>query len=284
MGCLVSSEISQHLAECRIRIPSFVQSHYAWPGAFELNRLAFGRDILVAPFNFLMGFPNFVLQFLSLLLNLIGAKRLSSGLAGIHLGLPTRVQQVIREKVLLDLLCLPVACGPGSDSLRRQLRVAAEQPVTTYIRTRNVAADITAGTLAALLGLLTLSQFTPGSISVGTTVAKLVANQQAASEFFLGETLGHYYYGLFPVSPTLFTLALVMLSVIAIIAVVAAFSGLLHDPVQAVSGIHRRRLEQMLDAIARSCDDSTGAVYRPRDTFYGRIYDAIDWLKGLLSF
>lgn len=296
--CISSHETSQYFAACRLRIPAFIQAHYAWPGALGLNRQAFGRDILVAPFNFLMGFPNFVLQLLSLLLNLFGAQRLSARLAGIHLGLPTRVQEVLRERVLRELLDLPSSCQPcpgfasgsgsgpgsGSGSIRQQVRVAAEQPLSTYIRTRNVAADITAGTLAAIMGLLILSQFTPGSISVGTTLAKLLAHQQAAADFFLGETLGRLYYGVFPVSPSLFILGLVMLGVIAVIAVVAAFSGLLHDPLQTATGIHRRRLEQMLDAIERSCDDADAEIYRPRDSFYGRIYDAIDWLKGLLSF
>lgn len=152
-----------------------------------------------------------------------------------------------------------------------------------YVQTRNVAADITAGTLAAILGLTLLHQFTPGSFSAGTAIAQIVAKQQAASGFVLGETLGHFYYTLFPVSPPVEIIAVTVLLVMVTIALVAAFSGMLHDPIQKFTGIHQRRMNKLLDAIEKNATQSLPKGYRPKDTFVGRIYDLIDWIKGLLS-
>ena len=75
-----------------------------------------------------------------------------------------------------------------------------------------------------------------------------------------------------------------MLLVMIVSAVVAAFSGIIHDPIQTAAGIHHRRLNQMLDAIEASAIESQGKGYRPKDTFFGRVFDLIDWVKGVLSF
>lgn len=76
----------------------------------------------------------------------------------------------------------------------------------------------------------------------------------------------------------------VLLVVMTTLAVAAAFSGVLHDPIQTVTGIHRRRLNQLLDAIEASVNQSVGKGYRPKDPFFGRVYDLVDWLKALVSF
>ncbi|GJL83335.1 MAG: hypothetical protein DHS20C01_29690 [marine bacterium B5-7] len=75
-----------------------------------------------------------------------------------------------------------------------------------------------------------------------------------------------------------------MFLVVTVIAVVAAFSGFIHDPLQAVTGLHKRKLNRLLDAIEASATDANVKNYRPKDTLIGRIYDLVDWAKGLMSF
>lgn len=274
-------QVAVHIDACRARIPGFVEVNFAWPGAWRLSRRAWGTDILVAPFNFLMGFPNFLLRLLALLAGVVGAGEASRRLACAHLGLPTVVQRVLTARLMGDLLDVADPPGGARDAVRAHLAAAAREAVQIYVQTRNVAADITAGTLAAVLGLTLLHQFTPGSISVGSALARIAAREQAVSEFLLGEGLGRVYYALFPVNPSLGILAAVLLLVMALVAVVAAFAGIVHDPIQTWTGTHRRRLERLLDAIQAAADDPAGPGYRPRDTFVGRVYDLIDWIKGV---
>jgi uncharacterized membrane protein len=186
--------------------------------------------------------------------------------------------------LMTDLLDLSENTGDENEPVRERLAGAAREPVRIYVQTRNVAADITAGTLAALIGLVLLHQFTPGSISAGSALAHVVAKEQAVSEFAFGEILGRLYYAVFPVSPSLTIIVLALLLVMVVIAVVAALSGIIHDPIQTAAGIHRRRLNRMLDAIEASAIEPQAKGYRPKDTFFGRVYDLIDWFKGLLSF
>ncbi|MEW8537326.1 MAG: DUF6635 family protein [Candidatus Thiodiazotropha endolucinida] len=281
---VIQGQLVSYIEACRQRIPTFVNRHFSLQGAFQLNRLALGGDILVAPFNFLMGLPNFLLRLIAMLFELLGAHRLARRLLKIHLGLPTRVQQALSTHLYTDLLMLSHHHEDADKRLRQLLHQSAREPLRIYVQTRNVAGDITAGTLAAILGLILLNPFTPGSFSAGAAIAHLVASEQAASEFFLGETVGRFYYALFPVNPPIGIVMLTVLVVMVTIALVAAFSGMLHDPIQKRTGIHQRRLNQLLDAIEKSACQSLAKGYRPKDTFVGRIYDFIDWVKGLLSF
>jgi hypothetical protein len=277
-------QVSSHIDVCRQRIPEFIGENYSWCGAFNLNRIAWGTDVLVAPFNFFMGFPNFVLRLLAVALEFIGARNVAKRLLRIHLGLLTTVQKTLTAKLMADLLDLPPNPEEATDRLRRIICLAAREPLKIYVHTRNVAADITAGTLAALTGIVLFNQFTPGSISAGSTLAHIVAKEQAVSEFALGDLFGRWYYTVFPVSPSPTVVIVVFLVVMATIAVVGAFSGIIHDPIQTLTGIHRRRLNRLLDAIEASAKQSIGKSYRPKDMFFGRVYDLVDWVKGILSF
>jgi len=280
----LQQRVAAHVEACRQRIPEFVGRNYRWPGAFHLGLQAWGTDILVAPFNFLMGLPNFLLRVLAALLDLLGARKAARRLLRAHLGLPTRVQKTLTARLMTDLLDLPVDPEGDRDPVRRGVALAAREPLKVYVQTRNVAADITAGTLVALLGILLFNRFTPGSISAGSSLAQALAREQAVSEFALGEHLGRLYYGLFPVHPSPAVVIAALLLAMAAIAVVAAFSGIVHDPIQTWTGIHQRRLNRLLDAIMESASHANAKGYRPKDTFVGRLYDLLDWIKGLLSF
>ncbi len=276
-------QIIEYIGACRQRVPAFIDSHYSVRGAFRLNRRAWGRDVLVAPFNFLMAIPNFILAIISVVLDLVGARRPARWLHAHHLGLRTAVQQKLESELMHCLLELPAAPGPADAAVRELARQAAREPLAIYLRTRDIAGEITAGLLAAVVGLTFFSQFTPGSISAGTVFAQAFAREQAVSNFLLGDFLGGLYYDLFPVQPSLTVVLLSILVVILTLAVVSAFAGILHDPVQRWLGIHQRRLHGLLDAIEaamRNPRDERG--YRPRDTFYGRIQDLLDWVRGLL--
>jgi hypothetical protein len=276
-------QLSEHMDGCRQRIPAFVEATFSWSGALQQSGQAWGTDILVAPYNFLMGFPNFLLQLLAVLVEVFGARKSARWLRHRHLGLPTRVQRTLTAKLMADLLDIPPQPPGFLDPVRHLVATAAREPVRIYVQTRNVAADLTAGALAVGAGLALFHQLTPGSISFGSQIAQVVAREEAVSTFVLGDTLGRLYYGLFPVSPSPGIIVLALLLIMAATAVVAAFSGVIHDPIQTVTGIHRRRLNRLLDAIEASLGQGGGDGYRPKDTFFGRVYDLVDWIKGVLS-
>ncbi len=282
-----AGQLEHYMAGCRKRVPLFVDAHYSAQGAFRLNRHAWGRDLWIAPVNVLSGLPNFFLALFAVVLDLLGFRRQACWVRERPLGIRTTVQQVLSQALFTELLdLLPVRAGAdGCDPVRALARRAAPQPVAIYLHTRNVAADLTAGLLAAIVGLLVFSQFTPGSLSAGAVIAEGWAREQAVSGFLLGEFLGNVYYDFFPVEPSRTQWLISVLAAVLTLSVVSAFAGFVHDPVQRRTGLHQRRLIGLLEAIERAMrDPGTGPGYQPKDPFVGRLHDLADWLKGLMGF
>lgn len=88
-----------------------------------------GTDVFVAPFNFVMRFPNFVLRVLAVFLDSFGARKAAQWLLRRHLGLPMTVQKTPTAKLMVDLLDLPANPEDATDHLRHLVACAAREPV-----------------------------------------------------------------------------------------------------------------------------------------------------------
>jgi hypothetical protein len=268
---------------CHQRVPALVDAHFSLRGTISLHRHALGWDLLIAPVNFLLGLPNFLLRLLALVLGLLRMQRASSALWRMNLGFTTSVQRTLRKHLEDDLLALPALDNTEKQSCARRISFAAEDALQNYLHARNAVADLTAGTIALLVGFVVFQQFTPGSVSAAAAIAQAAEKHAAIQDFMLGDTLGTLYYTAFPPQITGVTLLTTYLFVGAVIAFLTAFAGLLHDPLQSALGIHRRRLHRLLHVIEAKATASTGGDYRPRSFFMARIYDLVDWVKGWLS-
>jgi hypothetical protein len=301
----IRSGIKRYFDDCRARIPTFIDRHFHYPGAIATNQMALGWDMLRAPINLLWA-PVYALV---CLLKILVPKR--TGLMWLHslanhvpAGLTTRVQQHISHLILVDLL----NNGQQSSILEGYLIAALEEvyerhtckPVdhqrfstlieplvadalSQYRMTRTASADITNSILCTVLGAFAFQKFTPGGIGLGVVLATMLATTLAAHDFILGETLGSWYYSWFPPEPSLATMASVMVAVMGSLAAFAAFSGVIFDPAQAAVGLHRRRLNKLLDHLQRDVTISTQSSFRPKDLFVARILDMFDMIKtGLL--
>jgi hypothetical protein len=268
---------------CHERVPALVDAHFSLRGTLNLHRHALGWDLLIAPVNFLLGIPNFLLRLLALALGLLRMQRASSALWPMNLGFTTSVQRTLRKHLEDDLLALPALDSTDQQSCARRVSIAAEDALRSYLHARNAVADLTAGTLALLVGFVVFQQFTPGSVSTSAVIAQAAETRVAIQDFMLGDTFGALYYAAFPPEVTGVTLLTTYLFVGVAIAFLTAFAGLLHDPLQSALGIHRRRLHRLLDVIEASATTPTGGDYRPRSFFLARIYDLADLVKGWLS-
>ena len=152
------SHYQPYIQECRARIPEFVSNQFGLQGAVGLNRHAWGRDILIAPFNFFMGLPNFLIKLLALVFSVFNLHQPSRWLSSLHLGIKTHVQSKLANSLMSEVFVFDRLAPQRQLPLTEVL----EKPVETYLQTRNIAADITAGTIAAVIGLFLFSQFTPG--------------------------------------------------------------------------------------------------------------------------
>ncbi|WP_432695863.1 DUF6635 family protein [Marinobacterium sp. YM272] len=301
----IHAGVERYFNDCRARVPAFIRRHFHYPGAIATNRVALGWDMLRAPANLLWA-PVYAL---ACLVKALSKKRqglswLYRGAERVPAGFTTRVQQQISDLIFVELLndgkegqllenylveALEAlyarhACEAADHrQFIRAIEPLVADALSQYRVTRTASADITNSISCTVLGAFAFQKFTPGGIGLGVVLASMLAKTLAARDFILGETVGHWYYGWFPPEPSWTVTAGVMLAVMGALAGFAALSGMIFDPIQAVTGMHRRRLHKLLDHLERDVTRSTKSSFRPKDQFVARILDAFDLIRtGLL--
>ena len=295
-----------YFADRRARVDSFVTRHFSLRGTLRLHRGAVGWDILKAPLNLSLTLPQLLLHLTASLIKRAGAPGLARALDRSIL-LPTSVSREIEWLIVTELLELPFiqgarestrdalsdailadpaveqaveqasgqASGQGTDPAFRERLARA---VKTYGATRVAAAEITTGFVSLSAGALALNKLTPGAASLGPALAAIVAQQAAVAAFPLGGWLGGVWYGLFPVSPKLGLVVTTTVSLMAALAVFAAFAGIVFDPIQRALGLHRMRLQRMIEALERSFFDPKSRAFAVHDHYVARLLDVFDLL------
>ena len=117
---------------------------------------------------------------------------------------------------------------------------------------------------------------TPGMISLASPLAEMRAQADAVAGFPLGSGLGRLYYGVFPVSLPIWQVVLTGVFLAVLGALVTTFAGILADPLQVLTGTHRRRLARMFDRLDR--DENTGVA---REHLLARLGDLSDLALSL---
>ncbi len=303
----IRSGIARYFADCRARVPAFIDRHFHYPGAMATNRMALGWDMLRAPINLLWA-PVYALACLVKILvrNRAGLKWLHNLADRVPAGFTTRVQEHITSLIQRDLLnngqatslregnllesylieaLEAVYARHSSEPVDHQQFIKLIEPVVAdalsqYRITRTASADITNSISCTVLGAFAFQKFTPGGIGLGVVLASMLAKTLAARDFILGETIGGWYYSVFPPEPSLTTTASVMVAVMAALAAFAALSGVISDPIQAAIGLHRRRLHKLLDHLERDVSLSTQSSFRPKDQYVARILDTFDMIRS----
>ena len=291
--------------QCREALPGFIDRHFRYPGAIQTNRVAIGWDMLRAPINLFWAPLYALVSILRFVLGRIGGMQSLVGLLQrFPTGFTTQVQSNISELVLTDLL--------HQDSPERSLQYyivaelqqlyeqheqteldterfhaltepVIEEALTQYRVTRTASADITNTLSCTVLGAFAFQKFTPGGIGIALMSTSIISTKLAAQDFIFGEALGEVYYGMFPPEPTLGLTLGVSAGVLATLAAFAALSGIISDPIQAALGLHRYRLQKMLNHMEQDFLERSGNSFRPKDQYVARILETFDLIKsGLL--
>ncbi len=295
--------VVRYFEHCQAQIPAFVTQHFRYPGALRTNRGAFGWDILRAPLNLFWAPVYALVSMLRFLLRKSGRADWADKLAGVPAGLTTQVQEQISRLIVDELLQGEEGRQDLSYFLAEELRLLYQQEtgtvldtqafhhlveprlaeaVSQYQVTRTATADITNTLSCTVVGAFAFQKFTPGGIGIGLVAAGLFSNWLAARDFLLGETLGRFYYDLFPVEPGAGDIAISMLVVMGALSAFAALSGVITDPIQARLGLHQYRLRKMLSQLQQDITERSQNRFRPKDQYLARMMDLFDMVKSSL--
>lgn len=258
----------------RAEINRFVRKRYGLHGTFALHRAALGWDLIRAPLNVTLSPVFLIVRFLSGLLSLLGAKSMASWLADRKIFLMSDVSRVIISDLshFTDDL---QSKGLGPDAPIKTTQAA----IVNHAEVRNAVADITTSLAVLLSGFLLFHRATPGIISLTGPLAHLRVHSTAVQDFWLGDSFGRAWYWVFPVelSPWQVIVTGIILAVTS--SLITAFAGLIADPVQMATGIHRRRMERMFARLDNSKNKSGRLL--AREHFLARIGDLSDTILSI---
>ena len=305
----VDGAMDRYFEARRARVDGFVACHFSARGSLRLHRHALGWDFVRAPVNVLLVVPTVALKLAAAGARLLGARRLARWLGTRNLFLETAVAREIRQLLIVEFLELPFARSGWTstrDALTQEIladpRIAAlpeharraiaapsgradlgtclAETLATYAGTRAAAADIAVAAVTVGLGAVAFSELSTGALSLGPALARAAARSVAISGFPLGETLGRLWYGLFPVDVPAVLIVAVTAAVMAVSSILAAFAGLITDPLQRRLGLHRRRLERMLDVLERQFRGDPEGYFVVRDHYVGRLLDLFEVVRA----
>jgi hypothetical protein len=111
---------------------------------------------------------------------------------------------------------------------------------------------------------------------LSSALAGMIAQQTAIAAFPLGASLGGLWYSLFPAAAGPGLLAATTAGVFLGGAMLAAFSGVVTDPLQRRLGLHRARLERLLQVLEADLCGEPGRNRLMRDHYVARLVDIFD--------
>lgn len=227
-------------------ITRFVRARYGLRGTFGLHRAALPWDILRAPVNVTLSPVFLAIKLGSRIATMIRLPRFGRWLGERRIFLTSDLSRQL-EADLRGFYADLKRKGLAPDASDEEIAAAIE----SHAETRNAVAEITTSLIVLLAGLLLFHRATPGIFSLASPVAQFRAQTQAIEDFALGSWAGRMWYGAFPTELSLSEILLTGLLLAGVASLMTTFAGLLADPVQLWTGIHRRRLTRMLARLDR---------------------------------
>lgn len=302
----------QYIEQRRQKIPEFIERNYSFKGAFEINRKAFGKDMLKTPANILWTPPYFLLSGVGKLSKKVTKGKVGDALTRLPSGFQTDVEREITWRIHNELLQLPFDDGVNKSDTNALFETilnqaclqsvfeqsfeiiaeildddagqkALEDKLAQYVDNRKAAAELSAVLLSVAAGYAANKGVSLGALSLGSALASSIAYHSAVSSFALGNTLGALYYSVIPASATKATLVLSTGGVAVALGIVASYTGMLTDPLQKSLGWHDKKLTKLVDALELQLTSSAGDELSYKDGYVARIMDLADLLLQVTS-
>lgn len=302
------SAARRYIATRRTRLAYFSRRHFSFRGAMRLHRVALGGDLVRAPVNLALAVPHLFKLLLAAILDGLGRRQTAETLRSLPTQLPTAVAREIDWLMWTELLELPHRAGDrlserdalaeillAEPEIARAMAAAKElaarhrdDPVFNarltdsmgrYTGARIAAAEIATALASAGVGGLVAQQLTPTAFTLGPALATIFAQQAAIIAFPLGTGLGGAWYAVFPAEPSWQLVAGMTGGLLALSSVIAAFAGIVADPAQRALGIHRRRLEKLIDSIEADLLDGGSGDFRVRAHYVARLFDFFEAVR-----
>lgn len=260
-------------ANRREEISAFVRANFGLRGTLRLHRSAFGADLLRAPVNVVLA-PVLVLTRLTgLLAKILRFHRTEMWLSRRKILLETSVARQVAALVLAFVADLEAR----GDAITLPESVV-EHEVAEYTGVRSAVGEMSTTCLVMIAGFIVFQTATPGLFSLAGPVAELRAHTLAVEQFPFGQGLGKMYYGVFSTDLEAWQVVATGIVLAMLASVVTTFAGVIVDPLQVMTGTHRRRLSRLLNRLEKAPGRSSGLA---REHVTARLADITDMVLNL---
>ncbi|MCK5831542.1 MAG: hypothetical protein KAH20_14700 [Methylococcales bacterium] len=304
----VEEGITRYIETRKAKVPVFVADHFSLKGALKLHKKALGKDLYKGPINILWSIPSIMLRVTALALKKIGSNKLYEKLDKLPKGFQTDVQKEVSWLIYSELLEIPYAQDyriSDKDALLSEIlsdktlsdwvaqllskindkskdptyRENLEKNLEEYATSRTAASDLAGNILTLSAGYAAFHKAVPGTFAAGSATATAIAQHFAITNFWLGTTVGTWYYGMVPATASTGLLVATTGSLMVTLAIIATFTGIITDPLQAKFGIHQKRLLKFIDAFNVELLGTGQSQYKIKDQYVARVFDILDLLK-----
>lgn len=310
----VENGTRRYIQSRRDMIERFVERNYSFSGALELNKKAFGLDMLKTPANILWTPPYFLLSGTGRLMKKLTKDKVGQGLSTLPAGFQTDVEKEVVWRLHSQLLELPYREGdregdrefkdnrlfemilaeesltsifePGLKALAalegdEAGKARLESNLTAYVDSRKAAAELSSAMISMAAGYVANKSINFGAMGLGSAVATSLAHHAAVSSFVFGNTLGSMYYSVFSVTVSKTAVALSTGGIAVALGIIASYTGVVTDPLQKSLGLHQKKLHKIIDALEQQLlgDDENAVSFK--DGYVARVMDVADIMLTL---
>lgn len=301
--------IREYAKTRRALVDEFIDRNFDFDGAWKLNRLGFGWDLLRAPANLAWAPVRYFAKGAASLAGKAGFDRIEKLGQGIPAGFQTDVERELEWLIFSELLELPyrdevrqrsheanalIDCIARQDSMREAweevLRAAGdlskdgrkrrdlEKHLEGLLDNRKDVAELTTAIVATSAGLAAHKSLNFGALGLGQATAAAISHSLAVSGFIFGPTLGGIFYGALPwlAAPSAALVVGVTAGIAALMGVLAAVAGVLADPAQRALGLHKKKLNGMLDVVEANMLGEKPGAQAFREGLAARLFDLVD--------
>ena len=307
----VENGIERYIRECRSKIPEFCEQTFSLSGAWEINKKAFGKDLLKAPANVVWTPFYFIGTGIGKGLEKLSMDKASKLFADLPAGFTTDVELEVQWRIYTQFIRLPYKQEEREFSDNRLLEIILEdeslapimaqsmesiseltsdeegknlltERIFEYTDSRKAASELSSTLIGTATGYLTSKTLNFGAVGLGQSIAASAAYHSAVSSFALGNTLGAAFYSVVPVSASTGAIVISTGGVAAILGVVSAFAGVLADPIQHKLGLHEKKLHKLVDALEEQFKSNEQSSLDIKDGYAARVLDVLDFLTMIV--
>ncbi|MDU9007072.1 hypothetical protein QO231_24945 [Sedimentitalea todarodis] len=238
-----------------------------------MHHAAFGVDLLRAPTNVVLAPVFLVTRLTAIVARALRFDKVAHWLSRRKILFETTTSRQVANATTafiahLNSLGLGVAAPPD----------VVERKVADYAGVRNAVGEIMTTIVVLIVGYMFFRTATPGVISLAEPVAQLRAQSTAIEQFPLGQGLGRMYYEVFPTVLAPWQVVTTGVVLLMLTSIVTTFAGVVADPIQVLTGTHRRRLMNLLRRLDADQIESSGLA---REHVAARLSDFSDMALGL---